>query len=708
MKRKINIIRAISILFFMFYGPHNTSAQDQEQDQEQYQDQEQTQEQKSSLRDVAGSDFIDISGDSWVLREAFFAQEYNTDVVNYSYVLSSDCSFETGDDEFKVKEKGQYFSEIRRNRNRVYRIMTAMTNNDIKYDFKFKGFIFPKGTNVWGNDYSEGGAGNFFFEKGSYIPISEIAAKNIRVELGEEEAVKISADVRVLAVNEWEEKQKLTEYGKRWASLLGASSRDVNRTWKVKHREVILKPIRYRFMVNEKKVYDVAILSEDDKARMRSVEGSPADYNAWSNVPGAELTVEAYIQYHKYGVSSLAAYQEVVQLGITAVEIASILQMGKTVDDLKTLKQNGIEISELADMQKAGGNLDELIVLKKNGLTIEDYASIISGKGTLSDYMQGCEAGCKDISEYLRSITMQLSVDKYAFLCRQGVALDDYQKLSANNTTFEEYKAYSELKAITMDDFIRLKQEGISLDMYGNWSPYIDDVEDYKRAGSYNLSDLKAYHQIYSLNFKDYAALKEASVSLQLYQEWCNTANSVQQYPMISKYEADQREYRWFQTFGKTLDDYLSELRDGWRESINFKEYKSDLHKPYIHPRWKTSLLSFIAGGACVGTGFILRSMSKTYYDNSMSSFNSYREKPDSSTWSEYVSDYDTYKYMLRGGDILFYTAGGLVIFSGYLYLKKESNPHYISKIIDKNLLIAFDPVTSGIKVTLYFEGGSR
>lgn len=668
----------------------------------------QEQQNKMSLGEVAESDFIDIRDDSWILREAFFAQEFNADIVDYGSLLSDDCAFETKDDEFEIRKKASYYSELRKNRTRIYRIMTTITGDNITYDFGRKGYTFPKGFSVWDNEFYGDEAGKFFFERSAYIPIAEDIAKAIRSELKSDADVKIAADVHVFTVNEWEERKQHSDLVKGWGILLGASASAVNRTWIVKHREVILKPIRFQFFVKNQKVYDVALLSDEDKSRIRSVSGSPQDFNAWSNVQGSELTVESYIEYHKFGITSQSDYENLVQLGISLKDIATVLKMGRSIDDLKVLKQNNLELSELADIQQTGGTLNELILLKKNSISIEDYKSIKAGRGTIADYIACNEAGCKDIAVYVRSISMQIPLDKYTYLCKQGVGLDDYQKLAGHNTTFEEYKTYSEVKPVTIDEFLTLKNDRISLDTYRNWAPHIEDVADYRRAVSYAYADFQAYNRIRPLTFPDYSVLKESLVPLRLYQDWSSTASSIQQYPLISTYKADHKEYQWFQTYDKSLDGYLSELQSGWRESKDFKEYKRDLHRQYLYPARKTSLVRFLTGGACVGAGFVLRAISSSYYDKSLSSYNSYRQTPNSGTWSDYKSNYDTHMYLLRAGDISFYAAGGFAILSGLTFFIKKDNPHYIAQIGSTNVQMAITPNINGINVTLSIEGGSR
>jgi hypothetical protein len=668
----------------------------------------QNEQTKISLGEVAESGFVDIKDDSWVLREAFFAQEYNADIVDYGSLLSDDCAFETGDDEFEAKRKAPYYAEIRKNKSRIYRIMTTITGNDITYDFGRKGYVFPKGFSVWDNEYYGDEAGKFFFERNSYIPITESQAKAIRSELKSNEDVKISADVHVFSINEWEERKQHSDLVKGWGILLGASVKDVNRTWIVKHREVILVPVRFQFYVNNSKVYDVALLSDEDKSRIRSVGGTSQDFNAWSNVPNSELTVDSYLEYHNLGITELSDYEEIVQLNIGAKELSVAKRMGKTLEELKILKTNDLELTELADIQKVDVSLDDLLLLKKNSLSIDDFRTIRNGGGNIPDFLTSTESGCKDISEYLRSISMQIPIDKYTYLCKQGVALDDYQKLSQNRTSFEEYKTYSDVKPVTIDEYLVLKNDNISLENYRRWAPYIESLNDYKSAAQYDFLNFLLYNRIKPLNFIEYTTLRESSVSQHLYQEWSSTASTINQYPIIANYKADHQEYRWFQTYDKSFADYLTELKSGWRDTKNYKEFKRDLHRKYLYPERKKSFFCLLTGGACVGAGFILHAISSTYYDNSNNSYSSYRQNPNSSTWSSYKSDYDTYMYLLRAGDISFYAAGGFAIISGFTFFIKKDNPHYIAQVDRSQLKFTLSPTLNGLGLTMYLKGGSK
>lgn len=611
-------------------------------------------EDKISLEVVTSSSFVDLRNASWVLREAFFAQEYNSDIVDYGSLLSDDCSFTSDDDEFQVRHKAPYYEEIKKNRDRVYRILTTISYSDITYDFNKGGYVFPTGFSVWSNQYYGDEAGKFFFKKGSYIPMPEETGRSIREELKNSYSnVKVVADIRIADVAEWTERKQHSELGKAFLLYLGADYRDVNRTWVVKHREVIVDPMRFQLYIDQRKVYDVAILSPAEKQALRNAGGSFEQYNKWSNYQGSTLTVHSYLSFLKAGVSTDAEYK-------------SMLEAGATLD-------------ELEEMKSIGGTLPILIEAKGLGLSVQDYQAIKSRNGSLAGYSKANEAGCGELSHYLWALDRRLSFTDFSYICKHQIAPASYDSLIQSGHTLNDLQSYIAIKDITVSEFLFLKEHGISVETFSNWAPHTPDLEELVDISSYSFREFQQYNSISELSVAEFKQLKGSLVSLRTYQEWAPYANRTGQYPLISKNNADLQEYRYFKTFGKDLDTYLSELSNGWRNSEGHKQYKWDLRHEYLHPRRRASLFMMLGSGACVGLGFIMHAASDGLLSSSNELYEDFRSNPSSSTWDAYETKYNTYHVFLRIGDGSFYAAGGFAILSGIAFFVKEKNPHYIS-----------------------------
>ncbi len=613
-----------------------------------------------SLEKVPSSDFVDLRHNSWVLREAFFGKEYNTDIVDYGSLLSDDCAFATDDNEFDINQKSPYYKEIRHNRRRVYRIRIEISEDDITYDFHKKGFVFDSDFSIWSNQFYPDEAGKFFFRKGSYIPMSEEKAHTFREEIDDSySGISIVVDIRIYKVSEWTEKKQHSNLGKGFMLMFGADYQDINKSWRVRHRKVLVAPVRFQVPLNTKETYAVTILSHAEKRALRNAGGSYTQYNTWANYPGSQLTVDAYKALLRLGLSADSSYRKMIEAGIA---------------------QN-----EFVEIKKIGGSLSDLIRLKHLGLSINDYRKIQSHNGSLKEYDDAKAAGCNSLDIYLWSLTHNMASSDLHFLCGNDIAPSDIDTLFAHGHDVATFRRYYSIRRLSVSDFLRhIAPNNISTETYEMWAPHITNTEEIAEMSGYEHEDFQQYHAIAPLSATEYKQLKDDTISRSTYRTWTRHVQRIEQYTPISKYNATLQEYKYFKTFGKDVDHYLTRLAHGWRESNDYLQYKWDIGHKYLYPHRRKSLYLMLGCGVCAGLGFTMYTLAEGLpLDSAQDLYDDYQQNPSDSTWDAYKdaykNRYNTGRAYRRTGNISFYTAGGLAILSGVAFFLRKENPHYIS-----------------------------